>query len=536
MKYTGIIFLLLSILVNGCKDRGKVQGGKVFRLNISAGVSSLDPAFSKDQPTMWMCNQLYNGLLQVDDSLNVVPAIARSYTVSGDGLVYTFFLRDDVYFHDHPLFKDGKGRRVTATDFVYSFNRITDEKVASTGAWLFNGKIADKAPFTAVNDTIFQLRLKVPFRPMAGLLTLQYCSVVPHEVVEYYGKDFRKHPVGTGPFRLVRWQENEALVLTRNPGYFEKDAEGQSLPYIDGIRISFLNDRGVEFLQFLQGGFDMVSGVDKSFRDKALTANGELRDEYKKDVVMERLPFMSTEYLGFSMAKLKNEAIRDKRVRQAVNYAIDREKMIWYLRNGIGQPAMAGMIPKGMNGYNAEIVKGYHYDPDKARELLKQAGYPGGKGLQPVTLYSNPLYQDLTDYIAKSLEEVGIKVIVQLSPGSFLREAMIKNEVDFFRASWIGDYPDSENYLALFYSGYGAPPNYTFFKNERYDRLYEQALKARTEEEAVSYYYQMDRIVIEEAPVVPLFYDELVRFTGKRVKYLPVNAMNLLVLKTAVMN
>lgn len=530
-----LLILFCSFCCLQCQRKTDDEDKKVIRFNLSAGLISLDPAFSKDQTTMWMCNQLYNGLLQLDDSLNVLPSIAKSYTISEDGLTYTFQLRDDVFFHDHVLFSEGKGRRAVAEDFVYSFSRIIDGNVASPGAWLFNGKVRDEHPFEAPNDSTFILHLQIPFRPMLGLLTLQYCSVVPKEIVEHYGKDFRNVAIGTGPFQLVKWQEQEALVMKKNDHYFEKDAQGKTLPYIDGIRVSFLMDRGVEFLQLLQGGFDFVVGIDKSFRDKAVYSDGRLRDELQDKITMQRSPYVNTEYLGISMKNLENPSLRNKQVRQAINYAIDRGKLIVYLRNGIGIPAHHGIIPQGVKGFSAS-VKGYDYQPEKAKYLLAEAGYPGGKGLGEITLHSNPMYQDLTEFIAKSLEDVGFEIKVQLSPGSFLREAMAKNTVDFFRASWIGDYPDAENFLALFYSKNTAPPNYTFFKNEEYDALYLKAMSARTDEEASKLYAQLDQLMLEEAPIVPLFYDELVRFTGKRVKYLPLNPMNILQLKRARLN
>ncbi|MCO5233750.1 MAG: ABC transporter substrate-binding protein [Chitinophagales bacterium] len=527
-------FLFFCLILIGCNNRQDLSRHQVFKLNLNAGLSSLDPAFSKDQSTMWMCNQLYNGLLQLDDELNVIPSISKHYEISDDGLVYTFYLRDDVYFHDHPIFNSGKGRRVVADDFVYSFNRLIDNSIASTGAWLFNGRVRDSIPFEAKDDTTFIIHLKNPFRPLSSILTLQYCSVVPKEIVERYQKDFRKIAIGTGPFQLVKWQENNALVLKRNKNYFETDSAGNPLPYIDGVKVSFLNDRAVEFLQFLQGGLDFVSGIDKSFIDKVLNSKGELKDELKGQVKMIRGPYMNTEYLGFSMDKVKNQALKNKLVRQAINYAIDREKMILYLRNGIGIPAHYGIVPQGVNGFN-ENVKGYSYQPKLARQLLEKAGYPDGKGMKPIVLSSNPNYQDLTEFIAKSLEEIGIKVEIQLSPGSFLREAMAKNDVDFFRASWIGDYPDVENFLALFYGPNSAPPNYTRYHNQKYDSLYVKSMQSDNDKSS-KLYLEMENIMMEDAPIVPLFYDELIRFIGPNISYMPSNAMNMLVLKSVKMN
>ncbi|MCO5249146.1 MAG: ABC transporter substrate-binding protein [Chitinophagales bacterium] len=532
MRQIFLIFILGLLVLSSCRNDENQSDKKIFRMNMSAGLSSLDPAFSKDQSTMWMCNQLYDGLLQLDSQLNILPSIAKSYSVSEDGLTYIFTLRDDVYFHQNEFFKNGKTRQVVADDFVYSFGRLLDSKVASPGAWLFNGKVRDSLPFEAVNDTTFVLHLKVAFRPMLSLLTLPYCSVVPHEIVEHYGKDFRTVAIGTGPFKLKKWQEQATLILEKNEQYFERDKQGNALPYIDGVRVDFLTDRSVEFLQFLQGNLDMVSGIDRSFRDKALSYRGGLLDELKGKVTLQRKPYMNTEYLGFSMKKLHNEALRDVKVRKAINYAIDRKKMLVYLRNGIGIPAQYGIIPEGVKGFNPS-VKGYYYDLGLARQLLKEAGYPNGKGVGVIVLNSNPIYQDLTEYIAKSLSEIGLQIEVQLNPGSFLRESMAKNRVDFFRASWIGDYPDAENFLALFYGGNSAPPNYTFFRNEKYDEIYRKAIVAKSDEDAGRLYTQLEQIMLDNAPIVPLFYDELIRFLGKRVKSLPTNSMNMLMLKTA---
>lgn len=524
-----IVAVLSTLLAIQCGRQSEAQR-EIFHFNISAGLTSLDPAFSKDQATMWCDNQIFNGLVQVDEQLNVQPCIAQSWTISEDGLHYTFLLRNDVYFHDDEKFPDGKGRKVRAQDFVYSFHRLIDSTVASTGGWLFNDKVDKTNPFEAVNDSVFRINLLTPFHPMLGLLTLQYCSVVPKEIVEFYGKDFRAHPVGTGPFKLVRWEESNVLILTKNEHYFEKDSAGFRLPYLKGVRISFIADRGTEFLQFSQGKLDFMTGLDISYKDKLLTRTGELQPEWKGSVNFEKMPYLNTEYLGISMAKQPYAALKNKKVRQAINYAIDRKKMIAYLRNGIGLSAENGMIPKGVPCYD-ENFKGYSYDVEKAKKLLMEAGYPNGKGIGEIKVYSNPTYQDLITNIANELANIGITLKIENTPATFLREAMRKNEVEFFRASWIGDYPDGENYLALFYSRNGAPPNYTFFKNEQYDKLYEAAMKETDAQKTCAIYRQMEQIIIEEAPVVPLFYDEVTRFTHKNVRGLPNNAMNMVVLK-----
>ncbi|HNF49852.1 MAG TPA: ABC transporter substrate-binding protein, partial [Chitinophagales bacterium] len=356
----GICLLSVGIFFS-CKTK-PLHKRNVFRLNFYFGLFSLDPAFAKDQGTMWADNQLYNGLVQVDSALNVRPCIAKSWNISKDGLLYEFVLRNDVFFHDNDKFPDGKGRKVTAQDFVYSFGRLIDSNVASTGGWLFNEKVDKQLPFEAVNDTIFRIHLKSPFKPMMGLLTLQYCSVVPKEVVDFYGKDYRKHPCGTGPFKFVRWEENNVLILTKNKSYFEIDSLGNRLPYLDGVRINFVADRGTEYFQFIQHKIDFLSGLDVSYKDKLLTKSGELREEWKSKINFCKMPYLNTEYLGIAMTNQPNVALRNKKVRQAINYALDKRKMLMYLRNGIGVPAESGMIPAGLPCYAPEAVKGYSYN------------------------------------------------------------------------------------------------------------------------------------------------------------------------------
>ena len=503
---------------------------KIFRYNQHTGITSLDPAFSKDQSTMWACNQIFDGLVQVNDDLEVVPAVARSWDVSNDGKSYTFHLRDDVVFHDHELFENGKGRKVNANDFVFSFYRLLDPEVASTGGWLFRNIIAEQNAFVAKNDSTFVINLNKPFRPLLGILTLQYASVVPEEVVNHFGKDFRINPIGCGPFQFKSWIENEALFLTKNQHYHEKK-NGKQLPLIDGIRVSFLVDRAIEFNQLIQGKIDIVSGIDPAYKDKALDKNGGLLEELKEKMNMHQSPYLNTEYFGILMEGNGVEALKDRKVRQAMNYAIDRESMIEYLRNNIGIPAHAGMIPSGLPSYNDKVVKGYHYDVDKAKQLLNDAGFPAGEGIGEITIFSNSGYKDIATYVAKALTDIGLQIKIENIPAGFQRERMRKKELDVFRASWIADYPDGESYLSLFYGQNDAPPNYTSFKNEEYDDLYEKALLTADPKEYIPLYQQMDQLIVEEAPVIVLYYDEVIRFVSKRVNGLKNNAMNLLELK-----
>lgn len=517
--------------VFSCSNKDKTtKNHLVFKYNEHKNIGSLDPAFSKDNADIWATHQLFNGLVQMDNSMQVQPCIAKSWTVTEDALTYQFVLRTDVQFHKSELFGSDSTRVATAHDFEYSFNRLRDPKIASPGSWVLN-KVDD---FEAINDSVFEIQLKQPFPAFLGLLTMKYCSVVPKEVVEHYGSDFRSHPIGTGPFKFKRWEENIKLVFRKNDHYFETGTDGNKLPYLEAVSITFLPDKQSEFLQFAQGNIDFVSGLDASYKDEILTADGQLRDLYREDVNMIRGPYLNTEYLAFFMETEVPELQSDL-IRKAINIGFDRKKMMTYLRNGIGIPANGGFIPKGLPGYDPTI--GYRYLPDSAKVLVNQ--FKEETGVAPkITITTNSNYLSFCEYIQRELEKTGLEVSVDVIPASSLRDAKANGKLDLFRASWVADYPDAENYLSLFYSKNFAPngPNYTHYQSDLFDTLYEQSYLETDPEKRAILYTKMDSLVMDNTPVVPLFYDEVLRFTRKEVKGLGINATNLLELKRVKKN
>lgn len=498
----------------------------VFRYNEHGNIPTLDPAFARNPQAIWPDNQLYNGLVQLDESLNIQPDIAKSWIINDSTFTYTFTLRDDVYFHKNKVFGADSTRTVKASDFVYSFDRLTDEKVASSGSWVLNYV----ENYTAENDTTLKIQLKQPFPAFLGQLSMRYCSVVPKEAVEFYGNEFRSNPVGTGPFQFKLWEENVKLVFRKNPLYFEKDENGVQLPYLEAVAITFLPDKQSEFLQFAQGKIDFINGLDSSYKDELLTTRGALQPKYKDLAYIITGPYLNTEYLGFFL-ETETPEIKSKILRQAINYGFDRQKMVTYLRNGMGIPAVHGFIPEGLPGY-AEI-EGYDYQPEKAKQLIEQYKAETGDTKPQITIGTNSQYLDLCEYIQRELEKLGIDVNIDVMPPSTLRQMKSSGELDIFRASWIADYPDAENYLSLFYSPNFAPdgPNYMHFKNETFDSIYVKSLSISDIEKRKILYTKMDSIIVQEAPIVPLFYDMAVRFVNKKVSGLGINPQNFLILK-----
>ena len=554
-----VITLLFLVLTASCgKRQDSEEDLAIFKYNESAGILTLDPIYAKDLPHIWACNQLFNSLVAFDDKMNLVPMVAKSWDISEDGKTYTFHLRNDVQFHEDTCFKVGTthldcfvprndakrqseveapepvegptSRFVTAQDFVYSFNRVVDKQLNSPGLWIFSSVKHDEEQyaFTALDDTTFQIELSKPFPPFLGILSMTYASVVPREAIEYYGDDFRSHPVGTGPFKFQYWKENVKLVFRRNPNYFERDESGERLPYIDAVSISFLIDKQVAFLEFIKGKFDFMSGIDARYKDELLTYDGVLRQKYEDKIDLITEPYLNTEYLSFFIDP--DDSLgpdRSRALRQAVSLCIDREKMLRYLRNGIGVPGTGGMIPVGLPGFKNDI--GYGCDLKRAQRLVAD-NHLEGYLLQLSTVAD---YADIGKFVQSQVEQIGLQCKMEVMPPATMRSMRSNGSLSFFRSSWVADYPDAENYLSLFTTPNFCPtgPNYTHYSNPQYDKLYEKALLCNDLQECARYYTEMDSLMMQDAPVVVLFYDEVLRFVNKRVKDMGSNPTNLLDLR-----
>lgn len=535
--YKCLTIILFSSCFASCYDSEK-RSQNIFHYNEQTGIASLDPAFAKNQSIMWAVHQLYNTLVEVDSQLNIVPSLAKRWDISDDKTTYTFHLRNNVVFHNDDCFANGKGRRMTAKDVEYSFKRIVDKTTASPGSWIFNSKVDSVNGFKAIDDTTFQLKLIRPYQPILGILSMQYCSIVPFEAVEKYGTDFRRHAVGTGPFQFVAWEEGQALVMKKNPSYFEVDDKGKRLPYLDGIKISFYDSKATEFLLFRQKKLDFINDIDASFKDEVLTKRGILRKDWQGKIQLQTHPYLNIEYFGIlvdtSNVLLKNSPLALKKIRQAINYGFDREKMVLYLRNSLGIPAQSGFVPAGLPSFDSIKVKGYSYNPDLARKLIKEAGY-SPRTLPAIKLQTIPIYSEIASYVARQLEEVGFKIQVDVVQKSLLLDLTSNSKTPFFRGSWIADYPDAENYLSVFYSKNPAPPNYTRYHNPEFDELFEKAITETNDSLRYKLYQQADQVMMNDAPVVPLWYDVVVHLVQPSVTGFPANALNLLELRRVQM-
>ena len=516
-----IVTNLVSCDQNSLKDKDHL----VFRYNEYKNITSLDPAFTRILPNIWATNQIFNGLVQLDDSLNVKPDIAKSWNISEEGLVYKFKLRQDVFFHKSIVFKSKKRRKVIASDFVYSLNRLKDAKTASPGGWV----LQNVKSLESVNDSLLKFTLKKPFPAFLGLLSMRYCSVIPYEAVEEYGEDFRSNPVGTGPFTFKRWEENVKLVFRKNPNYHETDIEGIPLPYLEAIAITFVPDIQSEFMLFIQGKTDLLNSLDNSYKDELLEPEGALQNKYLDKINMQKGPYLNTEYLGFYLDS-KSKVIKSPLIREAINIGFDRQKLVLYLRNNIGFKANKGFIPKGLPGHASNDFTAY--DSSKAALLVKE--FKEKTGLKPkITLSTDANYVDICEYLQRELQKIGIDIKIDVMPPATLKQARSSGKLEMFRSSWIADYPDAENYLSLLYSKNFSPtgPNYTHFSDPEFDVLFEKSFEISNPRKRAEIYQEMDSIAMKKYPMILLYYDQVIQFSQKNVEGLSINPINLLNLK-----
>ncbi len=517
-----MIMMLISCNLNNQNSKKQI-----IRFNSATGITSLDPAYARTQENIRAVNQLFNGLVQLDSQLNVVPSIAKKWSISEDGKTYNFVINTGVFFHNHPIFKTKK-REVTAFDFEYAFSRIINPTTASDGAWIFNDIIDRLQPFKAINDTLFQIKLNKPFAPLLNMLTMAYCYVVPREVVELYDDEFGKNPIGTGPFMFANWADGIKLNMIRNPNYFESSIQNK-IPKIDGISIKFIQSKQTELLEFIQGNLDLFTGIESSFKDEILSVNGSLNTRYINEFDLQINPFLNTEYLAFNMED-ESSPIFDKNFRKAIHYCIDRDAMITHLRNGVGTAANGGFIPQGLPNHTS--YKDSSYNLKLAKNYLQASRI---KNTKPITLTTTSNYLDLCILVQKNCAEIDIEIRIDVIPASLLKQQKSAGDLTFFRSSWIADYPDGENFMTCFYGPNKAPngPNYTRYSNLEFDQEYASLMSATDPIKKEKLITKMENILHDDQPFILLFYDESIWLKNKKVDQIKINALNHLDLRQA---
>ena len=552
MRTTLLALIVTLLALSGCGESssgGAPADGQLTTYGaISSKVRGMDPMDIGDTTSSAMASNIFDCLYQyhyLKRPYVLVPSLAAEMpTVSEDGLTYTIKLRDDVYFQDDKCFTetDGKGRKLVAEDIVYSWKRIADIKNVSKNWWIFDGRIKGFDDFreytktvkdkkdvdyskpveglVAVDDHTLEVTLVKPWPQVIYMMSHLPTAAVPREAVEYYGEEFINHPVGTGAYRLKEWRHGSKIVLERNPTYREEfypsegepgdeakgllaDA-GKPMPLIDRVEISVIEEDQPLWLKFVGGELD-IGGIPKDNFDTAISPNRELTPELQaKGIVLEIYDDPATFWYGLNM----EDPVVGKNLplRQAMNLAIDRKEYLKLFMNNRGTPAQ-GILPPMLAGYDPDINSPYTvYDPDLAREKVKEAEKVHGGPLPTIVLSmggTGSTDRQQGEWLKRAFEKVGIKLEVDYMDWPSAQEKVKTKSAQMYAMGWVADIPDAENFMQLFYGPNESPgPNNMNYKNPEADKLYERLSVMEDSAERNEIIRQMQQTVVDDLPCV----------------------------------
>lgn len=489
----------------------RVDDGGVYRRPLGNEPATLDPARIGDIYSRSVSQQIFDGLVQFDQTLAVRPALAQFWKSTRDGLVWTFTLRRGVHFHH--------GRELTSDDVLFSLTRLLDPRVRSGAADLLmhvqgarqfrEGRAPTVAGFSAPDRYTVQVRLSEAQVPFVSILAVGHFKIVPRDLVEGMGEAFGTQPVGTGPFRFVRWERGREIVLAANRDYFD------GAPRL--ARVVFRIFPGEPFEQmyeeFRRGALEDSPIPSTAYR-RILAEGGH---------VYVKRPTMSVRFYGMN---LRVKPLDDRRVRQALAHAIDRQAIVDELAQG--RFALArGVLPPGMLGYNPKL-KGIVHAPERARELLAEAGHPGGRGLPPITVWSSVRAEGVLrehEYMRRDAAAVGLQLEFRyLTNWPAFSKQLAEGRMPMFLYAWFGDVPDPDNFLfRLFHSR--SPRNFFGLASPLVDEMLVQARTTGDLERRVELYRRAEQLVLDEVPLVPIFHYTYERLFQPYVRSIEVNGL-----------
>ncbi|MBC7247164.1 MAG: ABC transporter substrate-binding protein [Actinobacteria bacterium] len=499
-----------AMVLGGCgkKEEAKeeIQEGGTFNYCLISDPVSLDPAQLQESQGIEVGKQIFDGLMDNDpETMELVPAMAESYEVNEDATVFTFKLKKGVKFHN--------GRECKAEDFVYSWNRVCDPATASEVSYHMSAIKGykefneDKTATSlegvkALDDYTLEVTLAYPYADFVYHTAHPVFSPIPKEVVEQYGSEnFSEHPVGTGPFKFVSWTHEQQIVVEKNADYY-----GENKPHLDKVVFKVYQDEETAYQDFKAGSLDDAQIPQGQFEAAAA--------EYGDRAIFK--PMLGIYYYGFNMntAPWKDS----KALRQAFNYAVDRETLCNVVMEGQRIPA-TGIVPPGIPGYQAGAMK-YTYDPEKAKELLKEAGFPGGQGLPALTLgYNTGVGHDvIAQFIQGNLKDVGVNFGIEGYEWGTYLDLIQGEQITFFRLGWLADYPIMDNFLyPLFHSENAGVDNMSQYKNAEVDKLLLEARRTPDEDARLALYREAEKLILEDAPIIPLMFYKTSRVYSDKV-------------------
>jgi peptide/nickel transport system substrate-binding protein len=516
MKRLAVLVSVLVLFLAGTAIAGPKQGGTLVfgRGGDSVG---LDPAYETDGNSFMICDNIYEALVfYKDESTALEPGLAESWDISPDGLTYTFHLRKDVKFHD--------GTPFNADAVVFSIGRMMkDRNIKFFGKplevpaqerppeyWVSMEMDDTVGAIEAVDEYTVVFKLKRVEAPFLANMGMDFADIISPTAFVKNPKEFIRNPVGTGPFKFVKWVKDDRIILEKNPDYWDKSGG----PYLDQLIFRSIPENSVRFLELKTGNIHICQFPNPA--DIALA-------EKDKNLILPTQPGMNIGYLSFNHTKEPWKSSVD--MRKAIAYAINRKAIVDNIYQGMGQVAK-NPIPPTMWGYN-EKVPGFAYDPEKAKELLKKAGFPDGKGLGEITLWSMPVPRPynpdglkIGEAMAADLAKVGITAkVVTFEWGTYLkRQREQPADMDLFQLGWTGDNGDPDNFLAVLFDGLASSAIRTQWHNEKYHELMVKGRQTIDQNERAKIYEEAQQLIYDEVPVISVAHSTVIWPALKNVK------------------
>jgi len=541
MKSVFCLVSLFLLLFFGCSKEVKKETEKVLRVRVVAQIKGLDPAMTNDLYSADEVGRVYEGLLQyhyLKRPYELIPNLASTMPkISKDNLTYTFEIKKGVLFHDDEAFPGGKGRELTAADIEYTLKRVADPKVQSLGWWVFDGKIkglnawresqqsATKVDYEQKVEGIkvlgshtLEITLSKPFPQFLYALAMPFSYIIAREAVEKYGPEFMNHPVGTGPFKLKQYIQGEKIVYYKNTNYRQElypmegapedeskgllQAGGQKIPFLDRIEVSVVVENPPAWMSFKRGEFD-TAGIPKEYFTQVIV-NKELAASYQSlGITAEKVVELSLTYHTFNM---ENPLFKNNiKLRQAMALAFDVKKYNELFYNGMATLAQS-VLPPDLAGYDANYKNPYlTFDIPKAKKLLAEAGYPGGKGLEPIDFYSTASSESrqMGEAFRDMMAVIGVVIRVNTVPWTELQQLVTKRQAPMFAMAWGADYPDAENFFQILYGPNKAPgANGTNYDDPKFNAMLEKALVMQDSPARTKLYREINYYVAEQMPMI----------------------------------